>query len=425
MSLVPRSSFSLARVVCLACSCPSALLLAVAIQGSVLSHSVQSADWRQFRGTDNNSAVVGDGLPPTQWDSTSGVAWQIDLPGRGPSSPIVIGNQVFVTCSGGSKQDRLYVLGLDAKTGQQQWRREFWATGRTLSHPTSANAAPTPASDGKHIFAFFSSNDLICLDLNGNLKWYRGLASDYPKAGNDVGMSSSPVVAMDTVIVQVENQGDSFAAGIDAETGENRWRIKRPSDANWSSPVILQQEHQQPVVLLQSPFGITAHDILTGKELWRYETSCDAITSATALGTMVLLPSKGVSAISVPGPGESPKLLWNENDLAPSAASPVVAKDKVYTVNRSGVLIQANLSDGKVVSKTRLGIGQQWATPAIVAGHAYCLDSNGKAAVVKLADEKAEVVWTGELGESIQASPAIADGALYIRSDKHLWKIAN
>jgi outer membrane protein assembly factor BamB len=140
---------------------------------------------------------------------------------------------------------------------------------------------------------------------------------------------------------------------------------------------------------------------------------------------MVLLPSKGLTAISVPAPGESPKLIWAENDLAPSAASPVVAKDKVYTVNRSGVLLQASLVDGKVLSKTRLGIGQQWATPAVIAGHAYCFDSNGKAAVVKLADEKAEVVWTGEFGESIQASPAIADGALYIRSDKHLWKIAN
>ena len=119
------------------------------------------------------------------------------------------------------------------------WHRQFWATGRTLCHPTSANAAPTPSSDGRRIFAFYSSNDLVCLDLHGNLKWYRGLAFDYPHAGNDAGMASSPLVIGKTVVVQMENQGDSFAAGIDVETGRNRWRLARERDASWASPTPL------------------------------------------------------------------------------------------------------------------------------------------------------------------------------------------
>ena len=113
------------------------------------------------------------------------------------------------------------MVAIDQHTGKQRWRRSFWATGRTYTHPTSSNAAPTPVSDGQYIYAFYSSNDLACLDLSGNLMWYRGLAHDYPKAGNDVGMASSPAIAGDVVVVQIENQGDSFASGIDRLSARN------------------------------------------------------------------------------------------------------------------------------------------------------------------------------------------------------------
>ena len=161
----------------------------------------------------HSNSVSPDAQPPAEWSETKNVAWKVELPGRGPSSPIVVGDRVIVTCSSGVKQDRLHVLCFDAKDGKRLWERQFWATGRTLSHPASANAACTPASDGKLIFAFYSSNDLACLDLDGNLKWFRGLAYDFPHAGNDVGMSSSPLVVGDVVVAQVECQGDSFAAG--------------------------------------------------------------------------------------------------------------------------------------------------------------------------------------------------------------------
>ena len=109
------------------------------------------------------------------------VAWKTAIPGRGVSSPILVAGKVIVTAASGFKQDRLHVLCIDAKTGPIDWERQFWATGRTLCHPTSSVAANTPSSDGKRIFAFFSSNDLACLDLDGNLLWYRGLTHDFPR----------------------------------------------------------------------------------------------------------------------------------------------------------------------------------------------------------------------------------------------------
>ena len=103
----------------------------------------------------------------------------------------------------------------------------------------TAVAAPTPASDGQRVFAYFSSNDLVALDIEGNLLWTRGLTLEHPQSGNDVGLASSPLVAGDTVIVQVECQGDSFAAGFAVDSGVERWRIARPSRGNWSSPTLL------------------------------------------------------------------------------------------------------------------------------------------------------------------------------------------
>jgi outer membrane protein assembly factor BamB len=383
-----------------------------------------AADWPQFRGADSNS-VSHDAQPPVEWNDKQNIAWKVDLPGRGPSSPIIVGSRLVVTASSGINQDRLHVLCFDVKDGKQLWERQFWATGRTLSHPSSANAAPTPASDGQLIFAFYSSNDLVCLDLDGNLKWLRGLAYDFPQAGNDVGMSSSPVVIGDVVIVQIECQGDSFATGIDKATGESRWRVDRPRDASWASPIIMRGvAPRQDTVLLQSPSQITAHDPQTGRELWTYNVKCDAISSAVALADTVYLPSKGMTALR-PVAGSQPEVTWNVAGLQPGAASPVVDAGRLFLINRAGVLTCANTSDGQTMFKTRLE-GEFWGTPVVSGNRIYCISQNGAGQVIEISADghRADIVGRGQLEGPIQCSPAISGGAMYVRSDHHLWKIA-
>ncbi len=383
-----------------------------------------AADWLQFRSSRSNSVTPGE-QPPANWSETENLAWKADLPGRGPSSPIVIGERVVVTCSSGINQDRLHVLCFAAGSGKQLWERQFWATGRTLSHPSSANAAPTPASDGKLIFAFYSSNDLICLDTYGNLKWLRGLGHDYPHAGNDVGMSSSPAVVGGLVVVQVECQGESFAAGIDPATGESRWRINRPREASWASPVVmLGAAPQQDVVLLQSPSQITAHEAASGKQLWVYKSPCDGISSAVAAGGVVYVPSKGITALR-PSAGPQPEVLWNASTLLPGAASSVVDQGRLLAINRAGVLACAGTSDGQIAWRLRLE-GEFWGTPALAGNRLYCINQNGAGQVVEISSDGrgGEIVGKGQLEGPIQCSPAISGGALYVRSDRHLWKIA-
>ncbi|MEX0676578.1 MAG: PQQ-binding-like beta-propeller repeat protein [Pirellulales bacterium] len=385
-----------------------------------------AADWPQFRGSNSNS-VTRDAQPPVDWSDPQGrnIAWKASLPGRGPSSPIVVGSRVVVTCSSGINQDRLHVLCFDAESGKPLWERQFWATGRTLSHPTSANAAPTPASDGKLIFAFYSSNDLACLDLDGNLKWFRGLAQDFPQAGNDVGMSSSPVVIGDVVVAQVECQGDSFAAGIDKNTGQSRWRVARPRESSWSSPVVMRgAESGDDAVLLQSPLQISAYRADDGKELWTYKAACDGISSAAAVDGIVYVPSKGMTAIKPAGSSE-PQIVWNAQNLQPGAASVVVEGGRILLINQAGVLTCANAADGEILWRTRLD-GEFWGTPALAGNRLYCLSQKGTAQVVEISADgkRGEIVGTGQLDGVILCSPAIVSGALYVRSDGHLWKIA-
>ena len=382
-----------------------------------------AADWRQFRGTDNNSATGA--TVPTTWDPETGenVAWKSAVNGAGVSSPIVVGDNVVVTSDSGVKRDRLHVACYDVATGDLRWERQFWATGRTFCHPTSAVAAPTPASDGERIFAFYSSNDMICLDLAGNLLWYRGLAYDYPAAGNDVGMSSSPVVVGDTVVVQVENQGESFAAGLDVATGESRWKRPRTRQANWSSPAVLRgAEPEQDAVLLQSGWGISAHDPRTGEPLWKFEGGSNIIPSPTAIDGIVYLASGGLTALR---PGESePEVVWTNERLGPESASPLVHQDRVYVIRGGGVLHCGNAQTGEELWDVRLG-GNHWGTPVVACEHLYAIDQEGVARVVRVAGEgEGELVAEIEFGESVLASPAVADGALFIRTGGHLWKIA-
>lgn len=381
-------------------------------------------DWLQFRGASSNS-VSTEGNLPTSWKEGQNIAWKVDLPGRGPSSPIVVGGHVIVTCSTGANQDRLHVISFSATTGEREWERQFWATGRTLTHQSISTAAPSPASDGKRIFAFFSSNDLICLDLNGNLQWYRGLAYDFPRAGNDIGMSSSPAVVNGTVIVQVENQGDSFAAGINTETGETRWRVPRKPEANWASPIIMKGETSaEDVVLLQSPKGLTAHDPLTGKEQWAFAGDCQGIPSAVAIDGNVYIPAAGVTAVRPSIGATEPSVLWKAGGVQPGAASPIVHDGKLYAINRGGVLTCADAATGEITWRLRLS-GAFWGTPTLAGDRLYCINQDGVAHVVQLfPDKNGESVGQGEFGETIQASPAVSGGALYVRSDKHLWKVA-
>ena len=380
-----------------------------------------AADWPQFRGPHGNG-VADETDTPAVLNAPKSIAWTADLPGRGLSSPIIVGDRVFVTCSSGPQQERLHVLCFNASDGSKRWERQFWATGRTMTQPKTCVAAPTPASDGKRIFAHFSSNDVICLDLDGNLLWLRGLTRDYPNASNSIGLSSSPVVIGDTLIVQVETDAESFVAGIDVATGVNRWKRERPRDRNWSSPVVFNDKPERQVVAIQGLSGVVTLLPTTGEVLWN-RTNESANISSPAPGNGVLYVScHGLVALQGDSESHIPKELWRNHLLTPGTASPIVQGDRVFTINSGGKLCCGKTATGE--RTWSLQLKGAFSSSLVMAGSKlYAVNEKGVVRVVDVTKpEGGQVVSEVDLGQTILCTPAIANGALYIRSDAKLWK---
>ena len=378
------------------------------------------ADWRQFRGTDSTGHAGGGA--PAEFGADKNVAWKAALPGRGLSSPILVGGRVFVTASGGPKQDRLQVLAIDAKSGKQLWQRSFWATGPTDSHPKTSMAAPTPVSDGKRVVALFATGDVAALDPDGNVLWLRSLYEENPGATDGRGLASSPLLVAGTVVVHVENQNTSFAVGIDPATGKNRWRVERPREPNWTSPIAIPGADGKPLVLLQGTTRLSALDPATGTEVWGLSRSSDPIASSVLSGNVLYIPGeKGLAALELQG-NAAPKLLWEQAKLNPVTASPVVLSGRIYCL-RQGILVAGDLKTGAVVGQLRLK-GPFSASLVTAGGLLYCVNEGGQAQVVRPDDKDGQVVARGELGETVLGTPAIVDGAIFLRGETHLWKMA-
>lgn len=381
---------------------------------------IMGTDWPQFRGPGGLSASSGEKVP-VEFDDTKNIGWKTDLPAKGASSPIVVGDKVIVTCSGGNDQEQLYTVCLDAESGKINWTQKYWATGRTLVHPLSANAAPTPASDGKYAYSFFSSNDLACTDLDGNLIWYRALGMDYPKAGNDVGMSASPVVKDGVVVVVVESQGASFAMGLDTKSGKTIWTNDRKKAASWTSPMLFTAQNGSTKVAVQSSDRLSIIDLKTGEVVKEFEGEGNVIPSPSVAGGVMLAPINGITAYAMDS--SDPKELWSSDQIKTSTSSVIIHDDKLYTMNR-GVVASYDMKDGKQISKARVG-GNYWSTPVIVGNHMYAFAQDGTGYVVSLGDEM-EVVHKHQFKDEVMlGSPAISNGAMFIRSDKSIWKITD
>ena len=400
-----------------------AVLLAV-----VLPANAQTEKWSSFLGP--GGASVSSTVLPKVIDEDTNVAWKVKLPAKGASSPIVVGDFVITTCSGGigeKKQDEMYVVCNDLASGKELWRQQFWATGRALCHSLSANAAPTPASDGQRIFAFFSSNDLACLDLEGNLLWYRGLAVDFPKAGNDVGMSSSPVHVDGVVVVQVECQGDSFAMGLDATDGTTKWTQERGKKAVWSSPTVLRPRDGNNLVLLQSPDRINVVDPQTGEVKFEQEGACSTISTACVVDDTVIVPLDGTSAFTITSDGKvEPK--WSQAKIKSGSPSYQVNADTIFTCDSRGILKTYDRETGEPKKEVRVG-GKYWSTPIIADGHMYAFDQTGELRIVNLHldddQAKPDVVHKVKFEDEVfLGSPAIAGNTMVMRSNRHLWKFA-
>jgi outer membrane protein assembly factor BamB len=387
----------------------------------LVAGTLSAAEWTQFRGPGGNGVSPEKGLPTT-WSKTDGFRWKADLPGRGLSNPVIAGGKVYVTASSGYRERRLHVLCFDEKTGKKLWERQFAATGSTACHPVSNMAAPTPVTDGKAVYALFATADLAALDTEGNLLWYRSLVGDYPEITNQVGMASSPVLADGVLCVPMDNVGDSFLAGIDAATGKNLWKNKRKAILNWVTPVTFKLGERN-AVLFQGSEAAEALDIKTGKPIWSFATpGLSTIPSPTyAEGVLYLTSGRGgVIAVKPQADGKGEELFKADNVLA-GYPSPIVYQGKLYGLTDVAVTC-FDLKDGTELWKQRVE-GKFSATPVIADGKLYAVNEKGRGFVLDITGEKPKIVAKNDLDDKIQATPALANGAIFLRSDNKLYCI--
>lgn len=389
------------------------LVLAVLL---VANAALSAQDWPCFRGPDTGVSKA-TGLP-LSWDGKTGkgVAWKLELPGKGVSSPVVVGNRLYLTAAVGYLEKRLVVLAVDPGSGKQLWKRQLAATGPTACHPTTSMAGPTPVADSQGVYALFATGDLVSFSPEGDLRWYRSLVTDHPTVGNQVGMASSLAMSGGHVIVQMENIGESFIAGIDPLTGIEKWRVPRESSSTWNSPVAVQLGGRDRV-LIQNAKGLVLLDPVSGKEIWSHKGQMVPIASPAVVdGQLYACGSPFVAMTLAESPG---KVAWESSKMGSRHASPLAVDGKVYGVVQVG-LNCLDAKTGQEVWQQRLK-GPISASPLAADGRIYLFAEDGTGYVMKQGGDKPQLLATNDLGESVSATPAIHSGKLILRADKHLW----
>jgi outer membrane protein assembly factor BamB len=401
-------------------SCLGAALVGVLAWGV----PARAEDWPQFRGPGGTATSRERGLP-THWGSGENVRWKAELPGRGLSSPVVARGRVYVTACTGPRQERLHVLCLDAATGKRLWERRLHATGNTLCHPKTDMAAPTPATDGERVYALFATGDLACFSAAGDLLWYRALARDYPRLSNQVGMAASPVLWKGLLLLPLETADASFALAVGKLTGRNRWKVARPQEINWVTPLLIRNGDREEV-LFQSSREVTAYDPASGRKLWTYPGEGvfpNPSVPSPAAGDGLVVLAGGVALR--PGEGEAaPAVAWKARKLRPAYASPLYYRGRVYAVNNTAIVLNCfDGESGKLLWGQRVE-GPFAASPVAADGKVYLVNEAGVTTVFRADGDRPEVLGRNELGEEVLATPALSGGAIFLRSQRHLYCIA-
>ena len=421
-------------------------------------------NWPQFRGP--AAAGVGAGRPvPLKWDVATGanIAWKAPIAGLGLSSPIVWEDRVYLTTAVGPNANAelkvgLYgdiqpidddgehewkLLCLDRATGKVVWEQTAHrGTPAIKRHPKASHANSTPATDGKHIVAFFGSEGLFCYDANGKLLWSKNFgvldSGFFAVPAAQWGFGSSPIIHDGKVIVQVDVQKDSFVAAFDAATGAELWKTPREEAPTWSTPAVCTTS-EPPQVICNGWKHIGGYRLDNGEELWKLigggdipvptpVLHKDLVFITNAHGMMspiyaVRTNARGLLKATPEEPGEfAAWLIYKGGNYM---QTPLVYDERLYLCFDNGVMSCYDAESGKRRFKGRLGSGRSGFTPSIVLsdGRIYATSEEGAVHVVKAGTEFEELA-ENEMGASCMATPAISDGMLLVRTRDGLVAIA-
>jgi outer membrane protein assembly factor BamB len=425
---------------------------------------VHEGSWPSFRGPQASGIADGTNLPD-RWDGKTGenILWRTPVPGLGHSSPVVGGDLVFVTSavSGNPKasfrpglygdgdasddrsRHRFVVLAIDRTTGKTRWERvAYEGPPVDKRHIKSTYASATPATDGRMVVAWFGSQGVYAYDVDGTFLWKVDLgrvdvgAYDIPTF--EWGPASSPILWQDLVILQCDTQADSFLLALNARTGETVWKTEREERPSWGTPTVVTTT-TGPELVTNGPRFIRGYDPLTGKERWRLGKS-SMITAPTPIfsdGLFVVASGRGPEKpifvvrsgargdLTLPeGQTTSDAVAWSRTGRGPYMPTPLAYGGLLYVLANNGILDAYKLRTGEEVYRQRLPlIGSGFsASPVAADGKIYLSNEDGDMLVVA-AGPTFTHLGTNPIGELLMATPALADGVMYVRSSASLFAI--
>jgi len=392
----------------------SYFLFIVPVQGQQISAS--SGDWPWWRGPNSNGIAEADQSVPTSWSDSKNVIWKTPVAGRGHSSPIVVGQQIFLATADERSQIQSVVC-FDGKSGKQLWQTEVNRGGFPPKiHNKNTHASSTVASDGERLFINFYNHDSIqvaALDLDGKLLWQKAVGAFLPRQYK-YGFAASPLLYKSFVIVVADYDGKAFMSALDRGTGDVKWKVSRPGRLSWSSPIVGHVAGKDQLLISGCEL-VASYDPNSGKQLW----SCEATTSATC-GTMIwdddfVFASGGYpkpETVCIRGDG-SGKIVWKNNQKC-YEQSMLVVDGYVYAVTDSGVAYCWKAGDGREMWKARLG-GPISASPILAGGNIYASNERGTTFVFRANPTKFEAVSQNQLGNESFATPTICGNRILLR----------
>lgn len=381
-------------------------------------------NWPGWRGPTRTGVTSDTGIPET-WSSTTNVLWKTPLAGKGTSNPVVWDDRVYLTASLGRDQSELHVLCYDRDSGNLLWRQQLWGTAPTLFYPVSGMAAPSPVTDGAHLWAFFATGDVFCFDRDGQLLWQRALSEEYGVFENRFGASSSPLLFEDTVIVQCDHYGESYVIALDKLTGANRWKADRPGVwLSWSSPQLMPIEDRHELILIGSE-RLDGYDPRTGEKLWTVRGLARECVPTPVIGDGYLIAVSGPNgahyAIRPGGRGDvtDSHILWKNERGTSFVPSGILVGPRYYVADDKGVASCFDAESGKLLWRKRLD-GRFTASPVSAEGKVYFTNEKGESVVLDAARREYAELARNELGEDVYASPAISQSRLFFRTANQL-----
>jgi outer membrane protein assembly factor BamB len=403
----------------------------------VFSERLLAENWPQFRGP-TGQGVSSEKNIPSQWSSIENIAWKTSIPGESWSSPIIWGDRVFLTTATDNGES-CRVLSLDRISGEILWNREVFKQVPRRKEGRNTYATPTAATDGERVYACFGDGSFSALSLEGSILWTN---RDFKFYGQH-GLGSSPVLFRGLLIMARDGSSEgedkklgwqtpwdqSRVIALDTKTGQERWQGKRGlSRISHGAPAIWENGGKAQVIS-EAGDVVQGFDVETGERLWSNEVIGEGKVPSTVIGDGLVFTSGGwggketIKAFKLGGKGDmkESQLVWEQRKGMPKVPSMIYVKPHLFAITDGGVATCMKADTGELVWQERVG-GNFSATPMVAEGRIYFLGDNGETTVVEAGPEF-KVLAKNPLGEKVQASPAISQGQIFIRTEKNLFAI--